>query len=49
MEYTVLRLGAGADHPRLVGIVSPLGAPAPSLKTVYSIGVRLIFDWRHYF
>jgi hypothetical protein len=44
----IVQLYAGADVPRGVHVVSPIGAPAPSLKTVYSLGLRLILDWRHY-
>jgi hypothetical protein len=29
-------------------LIAPEGAPLPDLHTIYSIGVRLAFDWRHY-
>ena len=45
----LVQLFAGADVPRGGEVVSPAGDPAISLKTVYSVGLRLIFDWRHYF
>jgi len=34
--------------PRGVKVVSPVGATTPNTKTVYSIGLRFIFDWRRY-
>ena len=44
----IVQLYAGADVPHGVNVVSPIGAPTPSTKTVYSIGLRFIFDWRRY-
>jgi hypothetical protein len=45
----VFQLFAGADIPYGEKVNLPAGAPNPGLKTVYSIGLRLIFDWRRYF
>ncbi|MFL6579621.1 MAG: hypothetical protein ACJ8G2_02670 [Burkholderiales bacterium] len=45
----LVQLFAAADVPRGGEVVSPAGEPAVSLKTVYSVGLRLIFDWRYYF
>ena len=46
---TVLfQLFAGADVPYGESIVAPIGAPPPSLRTVWSVGVRMTFDWRYY-
>jgi len=46
---TVLfQLFAGADVPYGESVVSPIGAPTPSLRTVWSVGVRMTFDWRYY-
>jgi len=44
----IVQLYAGADVPRGVKVVSPVGATTPNTKTVYSIGLRFIFDWRRY-
>jgi hypothetical protein len=44
----IVQLYAGADVPKGVTVISPAGAATPHLKTIYSIGVRLILDWRHY-
>ena len=45
----VFQLFAGADIPYGEKVASPAGAANVPLKTVYSIGLRLIFDWRRYF
>jgi hypothetical protein len=46
---TVLfQLFAGADVPYGESVVSPIGAPPPSLHTVWSVGLRMTFDWRYY-
>jgi len=29
-------------------VVSPAGDPLPDLRTVWSIGLRMVFDWRYY-
>jgi hypothetical protein len=44
----IVQLYAGADVPHGVKVVSPVGAATPNTKTVYSIGLRFIFDWRRY-
>jgi len=44
----IFQLFAGIDVPRSVKVVSPAGAPTPALHTVFSLGVRLEFDWRYY-
>ncbi|MCV2357324.1 hypothetical protein LNV09_24555 [Paucibacter sp. B2R-40] len=40
---------AGAEVPQRTTVSWPLGAPGVKLETIYSLGVRLIFDWRRYF
>ena len=46
---TVLfQLFAGADVPSGESVVAPIGAPPPSLHTVWSVGIRMTFDWRYY-
>ncbi|MDM0110880.1 hypothetical protein QTI66_01905 [Variovorax sp. J22R133] len=45
----VVQLFAAADVPRGGTVRFPVGAPAPELRTVWSIGVRLVFDWRYYY
>jgi hypothetical protein len=29
-------------------VVSPSGAPKPNLNTIFTGGIRVVFDWRHY-
>ena len=45
----LVQLFAGADVPYGATVVSPAGGVAPQLKTAYSIGLRLVFDWRRYY
>jgi hypothetical protein len=45
----LFQLFVGADVPHGDAVISPIGAPMPPFKRVYSIGVRVIFDWRSYF
>ena len=44
----VFQLFAAADVPRGASTVFPAGAPTPDLRTVWSVGLRLVFDWRYY-
>jgi hypothetical protein len=39
---------AGFDRPASASVVEPAGAPKPSLHTIVTGGVRVVFDWRHY-
>jgi hypothetical protein len=45
----LIQLYVGADVPHGDAVVTPVGAPMPPFKRVYSIGLRVIFDWRSYF
>ena len=45
----LFQLFAGADVPQSTTVTWPAGAPGVKLDTIYSIGVRVIFDWRRYF
>jgi hypothetical protein len=45
----IVQLFVGADVPHGKHVDAPAGAPMPALQTVYSIGLRLVFDWRYYF
>ncbi|HSW16777.1 MAG TPA: hypothetical protein VLJ86_06085 [Ramlibacter sp.] len=45
----LVQLFAAADVPRGATVRFPMGAPAPELRTVWSIGLRLVFDWRYYY
>lgn len=39
----------GFDTPTAVSVISPANAPTPDARTIVTTGVRVIFDWRHYF
>jgi hypothetical protein len=45
----LIQLFAGADVPRSEKVTYPAGAPPVRLDTVYSIGLRVLFDWRRYY
>lgn len=44
-----LQLFGGVDIPSNEGVAYPPGAPGVDLDPVYSIGVRLVFEWRRYY
>ena len=44
----LFQLFAAADIPHSAKMVAPAGAPVPDLRTVYSVGLRMLFDWRYY-
>ena len=45
----IIQLTGGVNIPHGATVVTPVGAPAPKLKSIYNVGLRIIFDWRHYF
>jgi hypothetical protein len=45
----LIQLFAAADVPKHTTVTWPPGAPGVKLETIYSIGLRFIFDWRRYF
>ena len=45
----LFQLFAGAEVPQSSTVTWPPGAPGVKLETIYSIGMRMIFDWRRYF
>ena len=44
-----VQIFAGCDIPVKVSSVAPPGVPAPDLRTTWHLGLRIAFDWRHYF
>jgi hypothetical protein len=44
----LFQLTAGVNIPHGAQSVTPADAPVPALKNVYQIGLRIVFDWRHY-
>ena len=45
----LFQLFAGGDYPYGESVEYPLGAPPVDLRPVYSIGLRMVFDWRYYY
>jgi hypothetical protein len=45
----VFQLFAGADLPYDESVKSPRGASQVNLDPIYSLGVRMVFDWRYYY
>ena len=45
----LFQLFAGADVPQSSTVTWPPGAPGLKLDTIYTLGLRVIFDWRRYF
>jgi hypothetical protein len=43
-----LQFYAGFDKPTSSSVIEPVGAPKPSLHTIVTGGVRVVFDWRHF-
>ena len=39
----------GFDIPTAISVISPINAPTPDAHTIVTTGVRVVFDWRHYF
>jgi hypothetical protein len=44
----LLQVFGGLDLPHSASVVSPPGAPNVELTHVWSVGIRLVFDWRYY-
>lgn len=44
----MVQLFANADVPHSEKVTAPVGAVNPDLKTIWSFGLRLVFDWRYY-
>jgi hypothetical protein len=44
-----LQLYGAVDDPYSSSVLFPVGAPGVRMDRVYSIGIRLVFDWRRYF
>ncbi len=44
----LFQLFAAADVPHSANVVLPAGAPEPELRTIWSVGLRFVFDWRYY-
>jgi len=47
-SMVLIQLTAGVDIPFSPLVLAPIGEPVPELKSVYHIGLRILFDWRQY-
>ena len=45
----LVQLTGGVTIPHGASVISPVSAQLPQLKDVWQVGIRVIFDWRHYF
>jgi hypothetical protein len=47
----MVQLNAGVDIPShvKVAVSDPPGLPVPATKNYWYVGLRIIFDWRHYY
>ena len=48
-SQVLVQLYGGIDDPHGAHVIFPEGAPDVRFDRVYSIGVRVVFDWRRYF
>ena len=44
----LFQLFVGYDRPYGVSVAYPAGAPSVDLRPIWSLGLRMVFDWRHY-
>jgi hypothetical protein len=44
----LFQLFGGADIPSDVSVVAPADAPPVDMRPIYSLGLRMLFDWRYY-
>jgi hypothetical protein len=44
----MIQLYAGVDIPGKPTVVAPAGAPAPTVRSIPILGLRVVFDWRYY-
>jgi len=45
----VFQLFGSVDKPYGASVDVPAGSPVPGLRTVWAIGLRMVFDWRYYY
>jgi hypothetical protein len=44
----LIQFTVGVDIPGSASVIPTGSAPVPPLKSVWQIGMRVVFDWRHY-
>jgi len=45
----LFQLYGGVDIPDNIDVLEPKTIPTPNLQNIWFLGLRMIFDWRHYF
>ena len=45
----IVQITASVDFPHGATLVGPANATIPTLRPVWQTGIRIIFNWRHYF
>lgn len=45
----LIQLGAGVDFPTVIHPISPADLAVPDLDPIWTVGIRMVFDWRYYF
>jgi hypothetical protein len=45
----MVQLNAGVDIPSHIKVTIPEGRPAPATKSYWYVGVKILFNWRHYY
>jgi hypothetical protein len=45
----IIQLGGAVDFPTVAHPISPVNLAIPHLDPIWSVGIRLVFDWRYYF
>jgi hypothetical protein len=45
----LIQFYTGIDIPHNIKSLDPTGLQAPGLESIWYLGVRAVFDWRHYF
>ncbi|NCD71520.1 hypothetical protein [Mucilaginibacter agri] len=44
----LIQISGGVNVPHSAYVITPVSATVPDLKSVWHVGLRIIFDWRHY-
>jgi hypothetical protein len=47
-SMVLIQLTTGVDIPFSAAVLTPVGEPVPQLRSVYHVGLRILFDWRQY-
>jgi len=45
----MIQINAGVDIPSHTKVLVPEGKASPGLKSYWYMGLRILFNWRHYY